>query len=156
MGLNQELFNELALRFELDQTLCKQKRMNEFQGCCEENTFWLKGLIKKIGWPSLEIVGETGERYAWLIAQHSSDLNFQKYCLSLLNKQYPTNERKRHIAYLTDRILIKEGKPQIYGTQFIPSGSPFKIENESEIDKRRQKMGLGLFCEYYELMNRTD
>lgn len=156
MVLNQELFNELSLRFELDQTLCKQKRIHEFQDCCEENTFWLKGLIKKIGWPSLEIVGETGERYAWLIAQHSGDLDFQKYCLNLLNKEYPTKERKRHIAYLTDRILIKEGKPQVYGTQFTPSGQPFIIRNESEIDERRQKMGLEPFSEYYKLMNKND
>ena len=84
------------------------------------------------------IVGIQGEQYAWLIAQHSDDLKFQEQCLKLLEKQPSTIERRGHIAYLTDRILVKKKKKQIYGTQFMKE-KPYPIDNSVNWSKKINK-----------------
>jgi hypothetical protein len=49
------------------------------------------------------------------------------------------------VAYLTDRVLLREGKPQRYGTQFeIVDGTlvPKPMEDPASIDVRRREMGM--------------
>ena len=55
------------------------------------------------------------------------------------------------MAYLTDRVLVAEGKPQRYGTQFHrPQGglAPRPMEAPAEVDARRAQMGLGTLAEH--------
>lgn len=153
MPKNDNLFKELKDRFELDQNLSKNKSFEEIKKIYETNSIWLKKIIENREWLSYDIVGKQGELYAWLIVQHSPDIDFQKRVLDLLRNLPKTMERNGHIAYLTDRILIKQNKKQLYGTQFS-NGQPYPIENKSNLDKRRNKMGLGSFEEYYKLMNK--
>ena len=49
------------------------------------------------------------------------------------------------IAYLTDRVLAAEGKPQRYGTQCVfEDGKPVakQVEDAENLDKRRRELGL--------------
>ena len=73
--------------------------------------------------------------------------------LDLLRNLPQTIERNGHITYLTDRILTKQNKKQLYGTQFS-NGQPYPIKDKSNLNKRRKKRGLGSFEEYYKLMNK--
>lgn len=138
---NLKLLEDLSERFNRDQKLLKEGKLKEYIQLTQENSDWLKNVINNYGWPSSKLVGTTGEQYAWLIAQHSEDIDFQEKCLQLLKGLTPTDERKGHIAYLTDRILVKKGEKQLYGTQF-KDNQPFPIKNERELDFRRQQMGL--------------
>ena len=56
------------------------------------------------------------------------------------------------VALLTDRVLIRQGKKQLYGTQFqsIKDGRVtfMPIENEGDVDKRRESVGLPPLSEY--------
>jgi hypothetical protein len=57
----------------------------------------------------------------------------------------------------TDRILVAEGKPQRYGTQFHTVDGklvPRPIEDEANVDARRAAVGLGTMAEYNEQMQR--
>lgn len=118
------------------------------------NTARLKEIVAQHGWPGMTLVGIHGTKAAWLLVQHADkDLPFQKKCLELM-KAMPAGEVElRHVAYLTDRILIKEHKKQVYGTQLgpEPNGGGFKplpIEDEASVDKRRAAMKmepLGLY-----------
>ena len=67
-------------------------------------------------------------------------------------KKMPEDEvSKANLAYLIDRVLVNEGKKQLYGTQFwFMNGKmePRPIEDEANIDKRREEMGLGSFADY--------
>jgi len=85
-----------------------------------QNTEELKNIINRYGWPDNNLVGKKASHEAWLIAQHADhDLNFQKNCLKIINKKVKKNlVDKKDLAYLTDRILVNQGKPQLYGTQF--------------------------------------
>jgi hypothetical protein len=54
-------------------------------------------------------------------------------------------------AYLTDRVLLHEGKPQEYGTQAIARDGRFeprKLRDPDHVDQRRASVGLGSLAEY--------
>jgi len=148
---NPQLLKELTQRFQLDQSLSKEKNWEKLMNVYPKNTKWLEGIIREVGWPSQNLVGIFGEQAAWLIVQHSGDVKFQEKCLRLIKNLPLTNERKHYIAYLTDRILVRGGNKQLYGTQY-DGIQPFPIENEKELDLRRKTMGLGPFSEYHKLM----
>lgn len=77
----------------------------------------MKEIIGQYGWPGYDLVGQDGSQAAWVLVQHSGDLEFQKRCLELLTEAASGDDASwSHVAYLIDRILVTEGKPQVYGT----------------------------------------
>ncbi len=64
----------------------------------------------------------------------------------------PKNEiSQNHFAYLTDRVLLAEGKKQLYGTQFDwVDGKllPQPLEDEANVDKRRAEAGMSPLAQY--------
>jgi hypothetical protein len=60
------------------------------------------------------------------------------------------------LAKLEDRILIKSGKNQLFGTQFFvnPDGEVeiFPYDSEMEVDKRRKDIGLSSLAENLQRM----
>lgn len=154
-----EIYNELLRRRNIDQ----QERMASdpdvlaMMKIDADNTAWMKKLIAKHGWPGKSMVGSEGAHAAWLLVQHADqDREFQRQCLALINAAYEKGEATgQHVAYLTDRVLVADGKPQLYGTQFHTVDGklvPQPIESEAEVDQRRAKMGLGTLAEYKEQM----
>jgi hypothetical protein len=124
-----------------------------------KHTEQLKRIVARYGWPTIPMVGVEASNDAWLIAQHADhDRVFQKQCLTLL-KGLPAGEISLHnIAYLEDRLLVAEHKPQLYGTQFQGVGAKLKpqpIHDRAHVDARRKEMGLGTLAEYKELMLKT-
>jgi hypothetical protein len=58
----------------------------------------------------------------------------------------------RDVAYLTDRVLLAEGKKQVYGTQFtLVDGKckPRPLEDEANVDERRKKVGLPPLAQHF-------
>ena len=57
---------------------------------------------------------------------------------------------KQNLALLEDRLLIRQGKPQRYGSQVdTQNGVGLNpTEDEANLDARRATMGLGPICEY--------
>ena len=56
-----------------------------------------------------------------------------------------------HLAYLEDRVRVRAGLPQLYGTQFtVISGAfgPHPIEDPQRLDERRAASGLEPFSDY--------
>lgn len=117
-----------------------------------KNTAVLKDVIDSIGWPTISKVGFEASGVAWLVAQHSDyDLDFQKHCLKLMKSEPEDEIRKQNIAYLIDRVRKNEGKPQLYGTQFMDSWILWEVEDPDKLDERRLSMGLSSMDEYIEL-----
>lgn len=117
------------------------------------NTKILKKIVKQFGWPTIQLVGKKASNLAWLLVQHADhDLKFQRYCLRLMIKEAKRgNVLWENVAYLTDRILVNDGRPQLYGTQFYESKAkliPRLIKNVDELDERRKEMGLEPFEDY--------
>jgi hypothetical protein len=58
---------------------------------------------------------------------------------------------QRNLAYLTDRVLLAEGKKQIYGTQYHTVDGkmePKPLEDPENVDRRRAEAGLEPLAEY--------
>ncbi|MBN2425597.1 MAG: hypothetical protein JXB44_11285 [Calditrichaceae bacterium] len=116
-----------------------------------DNTKRMKEIIKTYGWPTFDLVGKDGSEAAWLLVQHG-DLELQKMSINLLKSAADINQaRKSSYAFLLDRLLIREGKKQLYGTQLdLKNGEliPFPIEDEKNVNKRRNEMGMKPLQEY--------
>lgn len=117
-----------------------------------DNTEWLGEQVGKTGWPTVSQVGKQAAHTAWLLVQHAdADPKFQRKCLDLMAKLPKGEVDGKDVAYLTDRVLLAEGKKQVYGTQFhSPNGKwePRPLEDEANVDKRRAEVGLSTLAEY--------
>ena len=113
-----------------------------------ENIATLKEILDKHGWPS----SDQSSRAAFLILQHAP-VEDQKTYLPLVRNAVRSELLSRGgLALLEDRILMHEGKPQIYGSQLTRqeggSLSLWPIGNEAEVDARRAEVGLEPLARY--------
>ena len=165
---NPELRDELLRMAEEDQVARRAAGAAQFKDTAAnermkaidmKNTARMKEIVAQMGWPTKTLVGEKGARAAWLLVQHADlDVAFQKQCLPLMEKSVAAGEGSaKDLAYLTDRVLVAEGKPQRYGTQFHNEEGklvPRPIEDEANVDARRAAVGLGTMAEYNAQMQR--
>jgi hypothetical protein len=154
-----EIRDELLKRMDKDQAARNSAEMNaeKMMKVDQDNTAWMKEVVEKHGWPGKSMVGKDGAFAAWLLVQHAdADPKFQAFCLELMKQAQEQDEvRSVDVAYLTDRVLVAQGKKQLYGTQFITMFGkmvPRPIEDEPNLDARRAKMGLGPFEDYKKIM----
>jgi hypothetical protein len=139
---------ELLRRVERDQAARRTRDGDTWEQVDAENLPWLKQVIAEIGWPGRSVVGEDGAKAAWLLAQHADrDPGFQRQCLDLLTVAADQGEATRaEVTYLTDRVLLAEGKPQEFGTQAIGRHGewvPRQLRDPGGVDQRRAAMSLG-------------
>lgn len=161
-GADLELREELLQRRDADQVLLRKMRpgwpvdfglVRRAEATQRDNIEWLKLVIARRGWPGRSLVGVDGADAAWLIVQHADhDPDFQRECLGLMEKAVAAGEATlSNLAYLTDRVMVKETGYQRYGTQFRPGPSgpePAPLEDAGRIDELRASAGLVPFDEY--------
>lgn len=162
-GLNRELRTELLRREVLDQDIRKRATAagnplpkdlsEEWQRIDQDNTEWMKTVLARYGWPGKSLVGDDGSKAAWLFVQHADrDKPFQKDAIKLLEVAAAKGEASgQDLAYLVDRILVNEGNPQRYGTQYHEVDGklvPQPIEDAKHVDDRRESVGMGTLADY--------
>lgn len=165
---HKKLEKEILQMAKIDQKIRKSYLKNpsfskQLEKIDTSNLNKMKKIVKKFGWPTISLVGKQVSHFAWLLVQHADkDVDFQEYCLELMIKARESNDvSKANIAFLTDRILVNRGKPQIYGTQFYEYKTgkllPKTIRDMNELDKRRKKMDIENFETYKnKLKNRKE
>jgi hypothetical protein len=153
--MDAELRDELLRRADLDQTARRDPgdNWNVVASIDADNLQWLRGVVAEHGWPGESLVGAEAANAAWLLAQHADhDPAFQRECLELLTTAAEKDEATPvQLAYLTDRVLIAEGKPQEYGTQVIgrkDGWEPLNLRDPQTVDERRASVGLGSLAAY--------
>jgi hypothetical protein len=108
----------------------------------------IRAILETYGWPGRSLVGEDGCRAAGFVVQHAIlDSELQRRGVELLTEAVEKHEAESPmLAFLTDRVCMQEGKPQIYGTQYIGAKSggvePWPIANSETVDERRRAVGL--------------
>lgn len=136
-----------------------QAKLAKVQEADRDNTAWLKEMIDKHGWPGKSLVGSAGEQNSWLLAQHAdADREFQEFCLKKMQAMPKGEVEPRNIAYLTDRVLLAQGKKQKYGTQAIMKdgkATPRPLEDPEHVDQRRKSVGLQPLAEYLKFMEQV-
>lgn len=174
-ALRKEGANEIALRYELDAMVWEDQKAREaaikteFKDPKAIQTMMamdakhlprVKEILAKYGWPGTHVVGAKGSSAAWLLVQHmDADVPFQRYALDLMTAAAAKDEAsKKDVAYLTDRVLLAERKPQRYGTQFATVDGtlvPRPMEDPAGVDERRKSVGLGTMAEYAKDLHET-
>ena len=101
--------------------------------------------ILQNGWP--DDLNMQGNQTIFLVIQHA-DLQTQKEYLPVIEKAVQDNKTfPANLALLKDRMALREGKKQIYGSQiFIDSNTGKKyvqpLQNPEGVDKLRAEVGL--------------
>jgi hypothetical protein len=124
-----------------------------------QNTLRMKSIIKEYGWPGPGLVGWDGSEAAFVLIQHADHLT-QKELLPVMQKAYWTGYLSGpNYALFIDRVLVEDGKPQIYGSRARPfnqweAGEPvlYPIDDEPNVDNRRAEVGLSPLKEYRETL----
>jgi hypothetical protein len=144
---------ELLRRVEKDQAARKSLDSDAMREADGENLPWLKEVVAAHGWPGASLVGTDGAHAAWLLAQHAdADPAFQRQCLGLIGAAVEAGEASLlEYAYLTDRVLLAEGRSQVYGTQVTRRDDawvPRDLRDPELVDERRAAAGLEPLAEY--------
>lgn len=170
--MNHDLARELNRRANADQDIRINHRppatnkaayaawQGELQAIDSANTLWLKKTVERYGWPTRSQVGTEASHAAWLLVQHADhDPEFQRRCLDLMLAAADNEVSKQEIAYLTDRIRMNAGQPQVYGSQYIPDPNdpnrwiPYFLDDPAGVDARRATMGLPTLQENIDEIN---
>ncbi|RAK62658.1 DUF6624 domain-containing protein [Hymenobacter edaphi] len=113
----------------------------------------ITALLDRHGWPSKAKVGNMGTQTVFLVIQHSDLPTMQKYFPVARQAMERGDLAKSAFALMQDRLLMWQGKPQIYGSQLSSDAKTGKmafhpIEDEAHVDERRATMGLGPLADY--------
>ena len=115
------------------------------------------GILDKEGWPSH--LSDKANRAIWIVIDHS-DLAYRSKYLGLVKEKADEGVLdKTDYAILNDRVLMEEGKPQIYGTQIKMVATIvddeiamqlclWPVENPAALDSLRSTVGLSPVEEY--------
>jgi hypothetical protein len=103
-------------------------------------------------WPGWRLVGRDGAEAAWRIAQWAiEDVGLQRRSLEMLEVAVAGNDADPvHLAYLSDRVLMADGRDQRYGSQFVLGRSgdlePWPVDDLAAVYERRARLGLPPFA----------
>jgi hypothetical protein len=150
---------DLTLRDKLLQSEQLSEGYNEeMKELHNKNAKVLNDIIDTIGYPTIDKVGKDANEATWLVIQHSIEQpKFMKKCAELLEIEVSKNKAdSKNLAYLTDRIAVFEGKPQLYGTQFdwdkFGNLSPNPFDDLNKVNERRKSIGLNTIEEQTEII----
>ncbi|WP_369013478.1 DUF6624 domain-containing protein [Flavobacterium anhuiense] len=110
-------------------------------------------ILDERGWLGKNVVGTQGNQTLFLVIQHA-DLQYQQKYLPMMREAVKNgNANPGNLAYLEDRVALREGKKQIYGSQSSKNKKTGKIciapmIDPDNVDKRRAEVGLGTMAEY--------
>lgn len=147
------LKKEFTVIFERDQK-CRKGDSVQFRTYIDStNLVRVKAIVEKYGWLGKSEIGNRGNYTIWLVVQHA-DLKTQEKYLPLMKASVEKGEsRPVDLAYLEDRVLMRQGKNQIYGTQISMNPKTgaqelWPIEDEKNVNARRSKLELEPMEEY--------
>lgn len=118
------------------------------------NAIKVQQIIDKFGWLGESKIGSEANQTLFLTIQHVENLIVQEKYLPILEQAVKDGDAEAwQFAFLTDRILMNQGKYQIYGTQIIigeRSGDNYivPLQNPEKVDELRQEVGLEPLNDY--------
>jgi len=117
------------------------------------NLIKITKILDEKGWVGKDVVGSQANQTLFLVIQHS-DLKYQQKYLPMMREAVKKgNANAGSLALLEDRIALREGRKQIYGSQFAINSITKKkfilpLEDPDNVDKRRAEVGLGPIADY--------
>ncbi len=162
--------NELLELVKVDQTASNlpkgkyleytEEQWNRFRDSVRTNIkIRVEKMFDKYGFLGYDKIGKDGSTHFWLLVQHSDKYpEFQKKVLKAMNKEVKKgNASPSNYAYLYDRVKVKAGEKQMFGTQvsYDSAGHPFPaigLIDSANVDKFRKAYGLEPLKDYYKFI----
>lgn len=121
----------------------------------KENLVKVTKILDTYGWLGADRIGEQGNSTLFLVIQHADHKTQLKY-LPMMREAVKNNKaRPSSLALLEDKVALRDGKKQIYGSQIgrFASGEFYvqPLEDPDNVDKRRAEVGLQPLTEYVSL-----
>jgi hypothetical protein len=123
----------------------QRARLDELE---RANAARLSAWMTACGWPRRSVEGAQAARGAWLVAQQrGEDLPFQRQVVHQLELAVLDGEAPAmHLAAASDRLAVREGRPQRYGTQLRQvdacTWDYYLLDDPARVEARRKKLGL--------------
>lgn len=121
------------------------------------NVLRVTGILDTHGWPHRQEVGDEGTHAVFMVIQHADIAIQEKYLPMVRDAVKAGDVRASSFALLEDRIAVRNGKKQLYGTQLgmKQDGTYYldELEDPDNVDKRRASVGLGPLADYLQQWN---
>lgn len=110
-------------------------------------------ILDERGWLGSDIIGNNGNSTLFLVIQHSDIKVQEKYLPMMREAVAQKRANASSLALLEDRVALRQGKKQIYGSQIgrnPDTGEHYvqPLEDPDNVNKRRASMGLGTIEAY--------
>ncbi len=112
------------------------------------------------GWVGKDKVGDQANQTLFLVIQHADIKTQEKYLPMMQDAVKKGNTSGSSLALLKDRVALREGRKQIYGSQIGRNLKTNKyyvlpLDDPDNVDKRRSEVGLGPLADYVQNWNIT-
>lgn len=118
----------------------------------QKNVARIEEIIAEKGWPKKSIIKGSAASTVFLVIQHA-DIAIQEKYLPLMREAADAGEANwSSLALLIDRVNLRQGKEQIYGSQIHreEDGTFFvkDLQEPEYVNQRRAEVGLGPIEDY--------
>lgn len=119
------------------------------------NLIKIQTILDKYGWLGTEVIGSKGNSTLFLVIQHSDQKTQEKYLPMMKDAVKNGKAFGSDLALLEDRVLLGQGKKQLYGSQIgrDTKTTPqtfyvLPLADPDNVDKRRASVGLSSLADY--------
>jgi hypothetical protein len=124
------------------------------------NLIKIKKILDERGWLGKDIIGKKGNWTLFGVIQHSDIETQLKYLPMMRDAVKKGNANARSLALLEDRVALRQGKRQIYGSQIHTDKETNEkyvapLIDPENVDIRRSEVGLGALSDYVSRWNIT-
>jgi len=110
-------------------------------------------ILDEYGWLGKDKIGQQANNTLFLVIQHADLKTQQKYLPMMRDAVKDGKSEPGWLALLEDRVALREGRKQIYGSQiFFNQGNNTyyvaPLEDPDNVDKRRSEVGLNKLERY--------
>lgn len=111
------------------------------------NLIAVKNILDTRGWLGEDVVGERGNSALFLVIQHAEISTQEKYLPMMREAVRNGKANAASLALLEDRVALRQGKKQIYGSQVnrdLKTNYYYvaPLDDPDNVDKRRAEVGL--------------
>jgi len=117
------------------------------------NLIRVKKILDEKGWLGADVVGGKGNQTLFLVIQHADIETQEKYLPVMREAVKKGNASSSSLALLEDRVALRRGEKQIYGSQIGYDKEReeyyvLPLLDPDNVDKRRSEVGLGTIQNY--------
>lgn len=126
---------------------------NKIKETDKSNLAFIENLLGERGWPGPQEVGFQASQAVFLVIQHAGLATQKKYYPLIRQAEEAGKILSSNVAILEDRIAVREGKEQVYGSQGYYDEQTkrvyiYPVKDVENLDSLRKSRGLSPMSDY--------